>query len=72
MALLRKRYASFDREDKTFGIRALIMGDSWAIRIAVFVILSGLFILIVQLTHRRVTSHDLKLEQVIPDSTNKK
>ena len=63
MALLRRRYASFGREDKTFGIRALIKGDSWAVRIGVFVILSSIFFLVVQLTHHRVNPELLKQEQ---------
>ena len=63
MALLRKRYASFGREDKTFGIRALIKGDSWAIRIAVYLVLAGIFFLVVQLTHRRVNPQEQKTEQ---------
>ncbi|MDP4220231.1 MAG: hypothetical protein Q8916_04225 [Bacteroidota bacterium] len=66
MALLRRRYASFGREDKTFGIRALIKGDSWAVRIGVFVILSALFVLIVQLTHHRVNPEILKQGQSAP------
>lgn len=68
MALLRRRYASFGREDKTFGIRALIKGDSWAVRIAVFVILSGIFFLVVQLTHHRVNPQEQKLEQAAPET----
>lgn len=66
MALLRRRYASFGREDKTFGIRALIKGDSWAVRIGVFVILSGIFFLIVQLTNHRVNPQEQKIEQEQP------
>jgi hypothetical protein len=72
MALLRRRYASFGREDKTFGIRALIKGDSWVVRIGVFVILSTLFYLIVQLTHHRVTPQETKQEQLPADTTDEK
>lgn len=72
MALLRRRYASFGREDKTFGLRALIKGDSWAVRIAVFLILSSLFYLIVQLTHHRVNPQEQKQEMPAADSTNEK
>jgi hypothetical protein len=70
MAFLRRRYASFGREDKTFGVRALIKGDSWAIRIGVFVILSAIFFLVVQLTHHRVNPQQ-KLEQTtsFPEDT---
>ncbi|MFI5264889.1 MAG: hypothetical protein ACHQM6_10280 [Candidatus Kapaibacterium sp.] len=68
MALLRRRYASFGREDKTFGIRALIKGDSWAVRIGVFVILSLFFYLIVQLTHHRINPAEQKQELPAPDS----
>ena len=63
MALLRKRYASFGREDKTFGIRALIKGDSWLVRIGIFVILSAFFLLIVQLTHHRINPQEQKIEE---------
>jgi hypothetical protein len=63
MALLRKRYASFGREDKTFGLRALIKGDSWLVRIAVYIGLAGIFYLVVQLTHRRVNPQEQKIEQ---------
>jgi len=72
LALLRRRYASFGREDKTFGIRALIKGDSWAVRIAFFVILSVFFYLVVQLTHHRVTPQETKQEQLPADSSNEK
>jgi hypothetical protein len=68
MALLRRRYSSFGREDKTFGIRALIKGDSWAVRIAVYVVLAGIFYLVVQLTHHRVNPQEQKQEQPVPDS----
>ena len=68
MALIRRRYASFGREDKTFGIRALIKGDSWAVRIAFFVILSAFFYLVVQLTHHHVTPQETKQELPAPDS----
>ncbi|MEI8135351.1 MAG: hypothetical protein WCH46_09840 [bacterium] len=71
MALLRKRYASFGREDKTFGVRALIKGDSWAVRIGVYVVLGLFFFLIVQLTHRRVNPQDQKQEQTVRDSIDK-
>ena len=72
MALLRRRYASFGREDKTFGIRALIKGDSWAVRIGVFVVLSAIFFLVVQLTHHRVNPKDQKQEQELPAPEIKK
>jgi len=63
MALLRKRYSSFGREDKTFGIRALIKGDSWLVRIALYVILAGIFYLVVQLTNHRTNPAELQQEQ---------
>ena len=72
MALLRRRYASFGREDKTFGIRALIKGDSWAVRISFFVILSAFFYLVVQLTHHRVSPQETKQDQLPADSSNEK
>ena len=71
MALLRRRYASFGREDKTFGIRALIKGDSWIVRIALFVVLASLFILVVQLTHHRTNPQEQKQTQPA-DSNNEK
>ena len=72
MALLRRRYASFGREDKTFGIRALIKGDSWAVRIGVFVVLSAIYFLVVQLTHHRVNPKEQNQEQESPAPENKK
>ena len=72
MALLRRRYASFGREDKTFGIRALIKGDSWAVRIGMFVLLSAIFFLVVQLTHHRVNPQEQKQEQELPEPEIKK
>ncbi len=72
MALLRRRYASFGREDKTFGIRALIKGDSWAVRIGVFVVLSAVFFLVVQLTHHRVNPLDQQQNQEQAAPENKK
>ena len=72
MALIRRRYASFGREDRTFGIRALIKGDSWAVRIAVFVILGSLFYLIVQLTHHRANPQEQKQVQTPSDTVNEK
>ena len=72
MALLKKKYVSFGREDKTFGIRALIKGDSWAVRIAIFVLLSGIFFLVIQLTHHRPNLRDLKQGQILFDSLNEK
>ena len=72
MALLRRRYASFGREDRTFGIRALIKGDSWAVRIALYLLLSAAFFLIVQITHRRVNPEEQKQEQPVQTIPNKK
>jgi len=74
MALMRKRYASFGREDKTFGIRALIKGDSWLVRIAVFLMLGFFFYLVVQLTHHRIAPGDAKQSQPLPlpDSADEK
>ena len=72
MALLRRRYASFGREDKTFGVRALIKGDSWAVRIGVFVLLSAIFFLVVQLTHHRVNPNERNQEQESPTPEIKK
>ncbi len=67
MALLRRRYASFGREDKTFGIRALIKGDSWAVRIAVFVVMAAIFFLTVQLTRHHVNPEEQKQVQPLPE-----
>ncbi len=72
MALLRRRYASFGREDKTFGIRALIKGDSWAVRIGVFVLLSAIFFLVVQLTHHRINPNERNQVQESPTPEIKK
>ncbi|MEP7234785.1 MAG: hypothetical protein ABI778_05770 [Ignavibacteriota bacterium] len=72
MALIRKRYASFGREDKTFGIRALIKGDSLAVRVGVFVILSLFFYLIVSLTNHRVNTLEQKQGQLPIDTTSEK
>ncbi len=51
MALWQKRYSSFGREDRASGVRALVKGDSFFIRAMVFVVLAGIFYLVVQLTH---------------------
>ncbi len=51
MALWQKRYSSFGREDRVSGVRALVKGDSFFIRAIVFVVLAGIFYLVVQLTH---------------------
>ncbi len=72
MALLRRRYTSFGREDKTFGIRALIKGDSWAVRIALFVMLGFLFYVAVQLTHHRVNPQEQKQTPTPADTGNEK
>ena len=52
MAIWQKRYSSFGREDRASGVRALVKGDSFFIRIIAYVVLAGLFFLVVQLTHR--------------------
>ena len=52
MALLKKSYSSFGREDKLSGVRAIIKGDTFFIRLIAFALLAGLFLLIVELTHK--------------------
>jgi len=52
MAFLKKSYSSFGREDKLSGIRAIVKGDTFYIRLIAFVLLAGLFLLIVELTHK--------------------
>ena len=54
MARSFKRYASFGREDKLVGIRAFFNGESIFVRLAIFLVLGGIFLLIVQLTHKDV------------------
>ncbi len=52
MALIRRRVASFGREDRTFGLAAILKADSFLIRLIAFVILGGIFYLVVQMTHK--------------------
>ncbi len=52
MALFNKRYSSFGREDRLVGMRALLKGDTFIIRLAAYLLLAGLFLLIVELTHK--------------------
>lgn len=51
MALFSTRVSSFGREDRVSGLRALLKADSIVIRLAVFIILGGIFYLVVQATH---------------------
>ena len=70
MALLRKRVPTFGREDRPSGIRVLLKGQSLFIRLVAFVVVSGVFLLVVSLTHRRQTKESaadtVKIEQRIP------
>jgi hypothetical protein len=52
MALFQKRFSSFGREDRASGVMALLKADSIIIRLIVFVVLGGIFYLVVQATHK--------------------
>ncbi|MBS1904348.1 MAG: hypothetical protein JSS75_11635 [Bacteroidetes bacterium] len=52
MAVFNKRLASFGREDRSSGIRAFLRSDSIVIRLIVFIVMSGIFYLVVQATHK--------------------
>ncbi len=52
MALFNKRYSSFGREDRLVGMRALLKGDTFLIRLVAYLVLAGLFLLMVELTHK--------------------
>ena len=70
MALLRKRVPTFGREDRPSGIRVLLKGQSIFIRLVAFLVVSGVFLLVVTLTHRRDTkdpaADSVKIEQRLP------
>jgi hypothetical protein len=65
MARSFKRYPSFGREDKLVGIRAFFNGESIIVRLLVFVALGGIFLLIVQLTHREPKQNTAPAEDTI-------
>ena len=52
MALFNKRYSSFGREDRLVGMRALLKGDTFLIRLVAYLVLAGLFLLMVEITHK--------------------
>lgn len=52
MALFRKRYGGYDREDKPPLIQSLIKGDSIVVRIGAFIVCALLYYVIVQATHK--------------------
>lgn len=70
MALLRKRVPTFGREDRPSGIRVLLKGQSIFIRLVAFIVVSGVFLLVVSLTHRRQTqdsaTDSVTIDQPIP------
>jgi hypothetical protein len=71
MPLLRKRVPTFGREDRPSGIRVLLRGQSFFIRLVAFLVVAGVFLLIVTLTHRRSTkeaslSDTVTIEQKLP------
>jgi hypothetical protein len=71
MPFLRKRVPTFGREDRASGLRVLLRGQSFFIRLVAFLVVAGVFLLIVTLTHRRSTtepaaSDSLKIEQKLP------
>jgi len=55
MALLRRKVPTFGREDRPSGLRVLLRGQSLFIRLVAFIVVSGAFLLIVSITHRRET-----------------
>ncbi len=52
MALFKTRISSFGREDRASGLRAFIQADSIVIRLVVFLVMGGIFYLVVQATHK--------------------
>ena len=62
MALLRKRVPTFGREDRVSGLRVLLRGQSFFIRLVAFLVVAGLFLLFVTLTHKSTDSRR------VPDS----
>ncbi|HET9135369.1 MAG TPA: hypothetical protein VFO76_01935 [Candidatus Kapabacteria bacterium] len=66
MALLKKSYASFGREDKLSGVRAIVKGDNFFIRLIAYVLLAGLFLLIVEVTHK--TPKPAEQETPVPEA----
>lgn len=51
MALFLNRVPGFGREDRASGLRALLKADSIIVRLVIFIILGGIFYLVVQSTN---------------------
>lgn len=52
MAFRRKRIPTFGREDRTSGLRTLLRGQSFFVRLVAFLIVAALFLIAVNLTHK--------------------
>ena len=64
MALIRKRYSSFGREERPSGIRALIKADTLVIRAIAFALCAMIFLLIVQITHKNSPAETANIDSV--------
>jgi hypothetical protein len=52
MALFRRNYGGYGREDKQVGLKTLLRGDTFLIRILAFALCIGVYYLIVHYTHK--------------------
>ena len=64
MALIRKRYSSFGREERPSGIRALVKADTFFVRVIAFGLCALIFLLIVQVTHKNPASESANKDSV--------
>jgi hypothetical protein len=65
MALIRKRYTSFGREDKLVGVKALLRGDSIIIRAIAFALCAGIYLLVVEVTHKKTPTENTTQDSVV-------
>ncbi len=70
MALIRKRYTSFGREDKLVGVKALLRGDSIIIRAIAFALCVGIYLLVVEVTHKKTSAENATQDTIV--TTQKK
>jgi hypothetical protein len=52
MALFRRSYGGYGREDKQVGLKTILRGDAFLIRLAAFALCVALYYLIVHYTHK--------------------
>ena len=77
MALFKKTYASFGREDKLSGVRAIVKGDTFFVRLLAYLLLAGIFLLVVELTHKTPkpaaqTQEAVPQQPAVPEKPSKK